>query len=158
MIYGKGVAAHDGDKRPEQYAQMMSLFKKQDLRRFINDYKVLGMAAFQLVYQNGKVKEVDAKGATIELADEVEAYLRASEIQRDRVEDATKHLTVGDDVEAKIISVDRKTRNINLSIKAKDEAEERQAIKDLGSTSTTAAPGSDAQPKTIGDLIKEQMQ
>ncbi len=58
MIYGKGLAAHDGDKRPEQYAQMMSLFKKQDLRRFINDYKVLGMAAFQLVYQNGKVKEV----------------------------------------------------------------------------------------------------
>lgn len=107
---------------------------------------------------NGKVKEVDAKGATIELADEVEAYLRASEIQRDRVEDATKHLSVGDDVEAKIISVDRKTRNINLSIKAKDEAEERQAIKDLGGASTTAAPGSDAQPKTIGDLIKEQMQ
>ena len=107
---------------------------------------------------NGKVKEVDAKGATIELADEVEAYLRASEIQRDRVEDATKHLSVGDDVEAKIISVDRKTRNINLSIKAKDEAEERQAIKDLGSTSTAAAPGSEAQPKTIGDLIKEQMQ
>ncbi len=107
---------------------------------------------------NGKVKEVDAKGATIELADEVEAYLRASEIQRDRVEDATKHLSVGDDVEAKIISVDRKTRNINLSIKAKDEAEERQAIKDLGSTNTTAAAGSDAQPKTIGDLIKEQMQ
>ena len=108
---------------------------------------------------NGKVKEVDAKGATIELADEVEAYLRASEIQRDRVEDATKHLTVGDDVEAKIISVDRKTRNISLSIKAKDEAEERQAIKELSSTTTTStAAGSDAQPKTIGDLIKEQMQ
>ncbi len=108
---------------------------------------------------NGKVKEVDAKGATIELADEVEAYLRASEIQRDRVEDATKHLSVGDDVEAKIISVDRKTRNISLSIKAKDEAEERQAIKDLGGASTaTTAPSSDAQPKTIGDLIKEQMQ
>ena len=108
---------------------------------------------------NGKVKEVDAKGATIELADEVEAYLRASEIQRDRVEDATKHLTVGDDVEAKIISVDRKTRNISLSIKAKDEAEERQAIKELSSTTTTStAAGSEAQPKTIGDLIKEQMQ
>ncbi len=107
---------------------------------------------------NGKVKEVDAKGATIELADEVEGYLRASEIQRDRVEDATKHLSIGDDVEAKIISVDRKTRNISLSIKAKDEAEERQAIKDLGTTNTTATPGSDAQPKTIGDLIKEQMQ
>ncbi|MCG3808854.1 30S ribosomal protein S1 [Psychrobacter sp. Ps4] len=108
---------------------------------------------------NGKVKEVDAKGATIELANEVEAYLRASEIQRDRVEDATKHLSVGDDVEAKIISVDRKTRNINLSIKAKDEAEERQAIKELSSTSTTSTTASsDAQPKTIGDLIKEQMQ
>ena len=108
---------------------------------------------------NGKVKEVDAKGATIELADEVEAYLRASEIQRDRVEDATKHLSVGDDVEAKIISVDRKTRNISLSIKAKDEAEERQAIKELSSTGTTSTTAStDAQPKTIGDLIKEQMQ
>ena len=58
MIYGKGLAAHDGDKRPEQYAQMMSLFKKSDLRKFINDYKVLGMAAFQLVYQDGRVKEV----------------------------------------------------------------------------------------------------
>ena len=107
---------------------------------------------------NGKVKEVDAKGATIELADEVEAYLRASEIQRDRVEDATKHLNVGDDVEAKIISVDRKTRNISLSIKAKDEAEERQAIKDLGSSTAPQAAATDAQPKTIGDLIKEQMQ
>lgn len=106
---------------------------------------------------NGKVKEVDAKGATVELADEVEGYLRASEIQRDKVEDATKHLSVGDDVEAKIISVDRKSRNISLSIKAKDEAEERQAIKELGSTGT-AATGTEAQPKTIGDLIKEQMQ
>ena len=58
MIYGKGLAAHDGDKRPEQYAQMMALFKKSDLRKFINDYKVLGMAAFQLVYQDGRVKQV----------------------------------------------------------------------------------------------------
>ena len=58
MIYGKGLAAHDGDKRPEQYAQMMSLFKKQDLRRFISDYKILGMAAFQLVYKDGQVKQV----------------------------------------------------------------------------------------------------
>ena len=58
MIYGKGLAAHDGNKRPEQYAQMMSLFKKQDLRRFVSDYKLLGMAAFQLVYQNGKIIQV----------------------------------------------------------------------------------------------------
>lgn len=97
----------------------------------------------------GSVKEVDAKGAVITLADEVEGYLRASEIQRDRVEDATKFLNEGDEVEAKIVSVDRKSRNISLSIKAKDEAEERQALKDLSS-----AP--EAQPKTLGDLIKEQ--
>mgnify|MGYP003626169447 FL=1 len=58
MIYGKGLAAHDGDKRPEQYAQMMSLFKKSDLRKFISDYKILGMASFQLVYKKGKIKEV----------------------------------------------------------------------------------------------------
>ena len=103
----------------------------------------------------GTVKEVDAKGAVIQLSDDVEGYLRASEIQRDRVEDATKHLNVGDDVEAKIISVDRKSRGISLSIKAKDEAEERQAIKDLSSNTQQSA---DAQPKTIGDLIKEQMQ
>jgi len=58
MIYGKGIAAHDAGKKPEQYAQMMSLFKKADLRRFINDYKILGMASFQLVYEAGKVKQV----------------------------------------------------------------------------------------------------
>ncbi len=103
---------------------------------------------------SGTVKEVDAKGAVITLADDVEGYLRASEIQRDRVEDATKHLNEGDTVEAKIVSVDRKSRAISLSIKAKDEAEERQAIKELSSS----APEAEAQPKTIGDLIKEQMQ
>jgi hypothetical protein len=58
MIYGKGLAAHDGDRRVEQYAQMMSLFKKKDLRRFINDYKILGMAAFQIVYEAGRVTQV----------------------------------------------------------------------------------------------------
>lgn len=101
----------------------------------------------------GTVKEVDTKGAIIHLADEVDGYLRASEIQRDRVEDASQHLNAGDEVEVKIIGVDRKSRTINLSIKAKDEAEERQAIKDLSN-----AQSLDAQPKTIGDLIKEQMQ
>jgi|TARA_R110000744_G_scaffold149643_1_gene262826 hypothetical protein len=58
MIYGKGLAAHNADKKPEQYAQMMSLFKKQDLRRFINDYKILGMSAFQIIYEGERVKEV----------------------------------------------------------------------------------------------------
>ncbi len=153
--YNKGDTVEAMVLSVDAEANRISLGVKQLSSDPFNEYLV-GNDRGSIV--NGKVKEVDAKGATIELADEVEAYLRASEIQRDRVEDATKHLSVGDDVEAKIISVDRKTRNINLSIKAKDEAEERQAIKDLGSTTTTAAPGSDAQPKTIGDLIKEQMQ
>ncbi len=101
----------------------------------------------------GTVTAVDAKGATVKLADEVEATLKASEINRDRVEDATKFLEVGQEVEAKIINVDRKSRSINLSIKAKDEAEEKEAVANL----KTAAAGQDNGPKTIGDLIKAQM-
>ena len=101
----------------------------------------------------GTVTAVDAKGATVKLADEVEATLKASEINRDRVEDATKFLEVGQEVEAKIINVDRKSRSINLSIKAKDEAEEKEAVANLRTATTSQENG----PKTIGDLIKAQM-
>lgn len=101
----------------------------------------------------GVVIDVDAKGAKVKLADDVEGYLRASEIQQDKVDDATTVLNVGDEVEAKIVSVDRKTRGINLSVRAKDEAEQRDAIKALSSNAAA-----DTQPKTIGDLIKEQQQ
>ena len=153
--YNKGDTVEAMVLSVDSEANRISLGVKQLTSDPFNEYLVNNDRG---AIVNGKVKEVDAKGATIELADEVEAYLRASEIQRDRVEDATKHLNVGDDVEAKIISVDRKTRNINLSIKAKDEAEERQAIKDLGSSAAPQAAATDAQPKTIGDLIKEQMQ
>ncbi|EDQ1067587.1 30S ribosomal protein S1 [Salmonella enterica subsp. enterica serovar Cerro] len=76
----------------------------------------------------GKVTAVDAKGATVELVDGVEGYLRASEASRDRVEDATLVLSVGDDVEAKFTGVDRKNRAISLSVRAKDEADEKDAI------------------------------
>lgn len=76
----------------------------------------------------GKVIAVDAKGATVELTLGVEGYLRASEASRDRVEDATLVLNVGDDVEAKYTGVDRKNRVINLSVRAKDEADEKDAI------------------------------
>ncbi|MFQ4053728.1 30S ribosomal protein S1 [Salmonella enterica] len=76
----------------------------------------------------GKVTAVDAKGATVELADGVEGYLRASEASRDRVEDATLVLSVGDDVETKFTGVDRKNRAISLSVRAKDEADEKDAI------------------------------
>ncbi|WP_111894150.1 30S ribosomal protein S1 [Acinetobacter sp. MB5] len=101
----------------------------------------------------GTVTAVDAKGATVKLADEIEAQLKASEINRDRVEDATKFLEVGQEIEAKIINVDRKSRTINLSVKAKDEAEEKEAVANL----RQAAASQDNGPKTIGDLIKAQM-
>jgi small subunit ribosomal protein S1 len=76
----------------------------------------------------GTVTAVDAKGATIELAEGVEGYLRASEASVDRVEDATLVLSVGDSVEAKFTGVDRKNRVINLSVRAKDVAEEQEAM------------------------------
>ncbi|MGP4123674.1 MAG: 30S ribosomal protein S1 [Sodalis sp. (in: enterobacteria)] len=75
----------------------------------------------------GKVTAVDAKGATVELADGVEGYLRASEVSRDRIEDATLVLNVGDDVEAKFTGVDRKNRVVSLSVFSKDEAREKEA-------------------------------
>jgi len=79
----------------------------------------------------GKVTEVTAKGATIELAEGVEGYLRVSDISRERIEDATSELSVGDDVEAKLMGVDRKNRSVSLSIKSKFEAEEKEAMNNL---------------------------
>ncbi|BCN23750.1 30S ribosomal protein S1 [Vibrio alfacsensis] len=80
------------------------------------------------VLVNATVTAVDAKGATVEIAEGVEGYIRASEVSRDRVEDASLILSAGDVVEAKFTGVDRKNRVINLSIKAKDEAEEQEAM------------------------------
>ncbi|MGP1570726.1 MAG: 30S ribosomal protein S1 [Moraxella sp.] len=99
----------------------------------------------------GTVKEVDAKGAIVTLADEVEGYLAAADIARERTEDASKVLNIGEEVEAKIVRADRKSRSITLSIKAKDEAEERQAIKELSNTAT------ENQPKTLGDIFADQL-
>ncbi|MDX2368041.1 MAG: 30S ribosomal protein S1 [Colwellia sp.] len=86
---------------------------------------------------NGKVTEVDAKGATIELAESVEGYLRVSDISVERIEDASAVLKVGDDVEAKFMGVDRKNRTISLSIKAKDQADEREAMDSLNQVEET---------------------
>src|SRR5262249_47775194 len=97
----------------------------------------------------GKVKTVDAKGAVIALTDEVEGYLRASEVARDRVEDARTHLKEGDAVSVMIINVDRKNRTINLSIKAKDMADENEAMAKLQSESA-ASSGS----TNLGALLK----
>ena len=95
----------------------------------------------------GTIKEVDGKGAVVVLADNVEGYLRASEIQRDRVEDARTFLKEGDEIEAKFIGVDKKTKSISLSIKAKDVEEEHNAIKDYSQQNTGSA--------TLGDIFKQ---
>ena len=100
----------------------------------------------------GKVKEVEAKGATIELSDEVEAYLPASEFAADRVEDLTTKLKEGDEVEAVIINVDRKNRSIKLSIKAKDAKENRDALQ----AAQSAAPVN-AGTTSLGDLLKASL-
>ena len=102
----------------------------------------------------GTVKEVDAKAAIIELVageDGVEGVLKASEISRDRVEDASTCLAVGDEVEVKVTGIDRKNRVISLSVKAKDEKEDKAAVAGQSAQSEESAP------KTIGDLIKAQM-
>ncbi|MTD40528.1 30S ribosomal protein S1 [Erwinia sp. CPCC 100877] len=105
--------------------ERISLGVKQLAEDPFNNYVALNKKG---TIVNGKVTAVDAKGATVELADGVEGYLRASEASRDRVEDATQVLSVGDDVEAKFTGVDRKNRVISLSVRAKDEADEKDAI------------------------------
>jgi len=101
----------------------------------------------------GIVKSVDAKGANIELAEGIEGYLKVSDISIDRIEDASTVLKVGAEVEAKIVNLDRRNRSITLSIKAKDQADEKAAIKAVAD-----APVEMAGPTTIGDLIKAQME
>ncbi len=98
----------------------------------------------------GVIKEVDAKGATVELADGVEGYIRASEISRDRVEDARMALKEGQEVEAKFTGVDRKNRSLMLSIKGKDFDDEKATI---ASYKAGAAAGS----ASLGDLLKDQL-
>jgi len=102
----------------------------------------------------GTVTEVDARGATIELAEGVTGYLRVSELARERIEDASAVLNVGDEVEAKFLAIDRKSRAINLSIKAKDYEEEAAVIRSYTSKSQTASAGN---ATTLGDLLKQKM-
>jgi small subunit ribosomal protein S1 len=98
---------------------------------------------------NGTVTAVDAKGATIDLGDGVEGYLRANDIAKERIDDATQHLKVGDKVEAKYTGMDRKGRMLQLSIRAKDEAELASALEEYQS----AAGGT----TKLGALLKEQL-
>tara|TARA_R110002096_G_scaffold152824_2_gene316036 strand:- start:3301 stop:4968 length:1668 start_codon:yes stop_codon:yes gene_type:complete len=98
----------------------------------------------------GVVKEVDAKGAVIQLNDNIEGYLRASELSRDRVDDARNILNEGDEVEAKFIGIDRKNKTINLSIKAKDDDEEKAVLSDYSQQN--------ASTPTLGDIFKNSME
>jgi small subunit ribosomal protein S1 len=97
----------------------------------------------------GVVREVDAKGAIIDLGNGVDGQLRASDISRDRVEDARLVLKVGDEIEARFTGVDRKGRSISLSVKAKDIHEEQEAMQNYRTDSPTGT--------SLGDLLKEQI-
>lgn len=99
----------------------------------------------------GIIVEVDAKGASVDLGEGVEGYIRASDLARDRVEDARTVLTAGEELEAKFVGVDRKNRTITLSIKAKDSDDEAAVVSDYGSSE-------DAMKTTLGDIFKEQME
>lgn len=99
----------------------------------------------------GVIAEVDAKGAIIKLAEGVEGYLRASELGRERIDDARHALSIGDEIEAKFVGVDRKKRVISLSIKAKESEEEATAIQDYGRSQPSMGT-------TFGDLLKEQLE
>ncbi len=101
-------------------------------------------------FVKGVVKEVDAKAAIIDLGDGVMGILRASELSRDRIEDARTMLNAGDKIEAKFMGVDRKNHTISLSIKAKDTEDEAAMLQDYGSESVEATTN-------LGDVLKRQM-
>jgi small subunit ribosomal protein S1 len=101
----------------------------------------------------GTVKSVDAKGAVIQITPETDGYLRASEFSRDRIEDLSKVLKEGDSVTAMVINVDRKNRSINLSVKAKDMAEETDAMKQIRTESAASAAGS----TNLGALLRAKL-
>ncbi len=103
---------------------------------------------------NGKVASIEPKAAIIELAEGVEGFIKVSELSHERVESAGDVLKAGEEVEAKIINVDRKNRSISLSIKAKDAADEKAAMQQLNKQQSTETVDG---PTTIGDLIKQQM-
>ena len=102
---------------------------------------------------SGTVTSVDQRGAVVDLGAEVEGYLRVSEFSRDRIEDLAQHLKVGDVIETMIINVDRKTRSINLSIKAKDQVEQNQAMQKLAADNSAASSGT----TNLGALLKAKL-
>ncbi len=106
----------------------------------------------------GTVKEVDAKGATIVLEDGIEGYLRASEIQRDRVEDARTLLKEGDSIEAKFIGIDKKAKTISLSMKPKEENARVEKEQTVSAKDYSASAQQSVASPTLGDIFKQQME
>jgi len=102
---------------------------------------------------DGTVKSVDAKGAVVQLTTDVEGYLRASEISQDRVEDARNALKEGDKVNAMVINIDRKSRGLQLSLKAKDSAEQQEALRNMSADAGMAASGT----TNLGALLKAKL-
>jgi small subunit ribosomal protein S1 len=101
----------------------------------------------------GKVKTVDTKGAEIDLGEDILGYLRASEISRDRVEDARNVLKEGDEVTAVVVNIDRKTRNIQLSVKAKDQVDQNEAMSTLSQQSSKENAGT----TSLGALLRAKL-
>src|SRR6266850_833991 len=151
-------AVRNFKKGEETEAQVLALdVDRQHLRLGIKQLEGDPFNNFVASHEKGKlisgtVKSVDAKGAVITLGGDLEGYLRASEISRDRVEDARNHLKEGDSVTAMIINVDRKNRTINLSVKQKEFAEENEAMAKLQSESA-ASTGS----TNLGALLKAKL-
>ena len=103
---------------------------------------------------SGTVREVDAKGALVDLAEGVEGYVMARDISDQRVDDASQVLKVGDQIEAKFVGMDRKGRTLQLSIKAKDEAETAESLAEYNRNAAEASSGT----TKLGALLREQLQ
>jgi small subunit ribosomal protein S1 len=145
--YSKGqeieaiVLAIDGTR--ERISLGVKQLMQDPLTMFLADYQ-------KGTVVKGTVREVDARGAKIELAGGVEGYIKAQDLSRDRIDDATKVLKVGDPLEARFIGVDRKNRIVTLSVRAKEIQEEEDAVAEYSRNATTGKT-------SLGDLLKEQI-
>jgi small subunit ribosomal protein S1 len=133
------------DPERERISLGIKQLDKDPLSAFLSEHPKGSMVT-------GLVKEVDARGAIIELAEGIDGQLRASELSRDRVEDARTVLKEGEQIEARLVGLDRKNRVISLSIKAKEAHDEAAAVESYKTDSGAVASGT-----TLGDLLKEQM-
>jgi small subunit ribosomal protein S1 len=144
--YSKGqeieVVILNIETKKERISLGIKQLSEDDFSLFLNNHK-------KGVIVKGTVKEVDARGAVVDLGNDMEGYLKANEIKEDRVEDATTVLKKEQEIEAVIVRVDRKTRNISLSMKQKDMVEEKNAMNDYNSQS------SQVETSTLGDLLKQ---